>query len=52
MGAGKEVCPGRVGNVEGTKKRVQVGGGHSEEFDVGVGIHQRSVLSMFFLETS
>ena len=30
------------------KMRVQVGGGHSEEFDVGVGVHQRSVLSSFF----
>ena len=30
------------------KTRVQVGGGHSEEFDVGVGVHQGSVLSPFF----
>ena len=29
------------------KTRVQVGGGHSEEFDVGVGVHQGSVLSPF-----
>ena len=30
------------------KTRVQVGGGHSEEFDVGVGVYQESVLSPFF----
>ena len=29
------------------KTRVKVGGGHSEEFDVGVGVHQGSVLSPF-----
>ena len=28
-------------------KRVQVGGRHSKEFDVGVGVHQESVLSPF-----
>ena len=32
---------------KGAKKRVKVGGGHSEEFDVGVGVHQGSVLSPF-----
>ena len=32
---------------KGAKTRVQVGGGHSEKFDVGVGVHQRSVLSPF-----
>ena len=29
------------------KTRVQVGGGHSKEFDIGVGVHQRSALSPF-----
>ena len=29
------------------KTWVQVGGGHSEEFDVGVGFRQESVLSLF-----
>ena len=29
------------------KTRVKVAGGHSEEFDVGVGVHQESVLSPF-----
>ena len=29
------------------KTRVKVGGGHSEEFDVGVDVHQGSVLSPF-----
>ena len=32
---------------KGAKTRVQVGGGHSEEFDVGVGVHQGSLLSPF-----
>ena len=32
---------------KGEKTRVQVGGGHLEEFDVGVGVHQGSVLSPF-----
>ena len=32
---------------KGAKTRVQVGSGHSEEFDVGVGVHQESVLSPF-----
>ena len=32
---------------KGAKTRVKVGGGHSEEFDVGVGVHQGSVLSPF-----
>ena len=32
---------------KGAKTRVQVGGGHSEEFDVSVGVHQRSVFSPF-----
>ena len=30
-----------------TKTRVQVGGGRSEELDVGEGIHQESVFSPF-----
>ena len=32
---------------KGAKTRVKVGIGHSEEFDVGVGVHQGSVLSPF-----
>ena len=32
---------------KGAKTRVQLRGGHSEEFDVGVGVHQGSVLSPF-----
>ena len=32
---------------KGAKTRVKVGGEHSEEFDVGVGVHQGSVLSPF-----
>ena len=32
---------------KGAKTQVQVGDGHLEEFDVGVGIHQGSVLSPF-----
>ena len=32
---------------KGAKTRIKVGGGHSEEFDVGVGVHQGSVLSPF-----
>ena len=32
---------------KGAKTRVQVGSGHSEEFDVGVGVHQGSVFSPF-----
>ena len=32
---------------KGAKTRVKVGGGHSEEFDVGVGVHQGWVLSPF-----
>ena len=32
---------------KGAKTRVKVGAGHSEEFDVGVGAHQESVLSPF-----
>ena len=32
---------------KGAKTRVEVEGGHSEEFDVGVGVHQGSVLSPF-----
>ena len=32
---------------KGAKTRVKVGGGHSKEFDVGVGVHQGSVLSPF-----
>ena len=32
---------------KGAKTRVKVGDGHSEEFDVGVGVHQRSVLTPF-----
>ena len=32
---------------KGAKTRVKVGGGHSEGFDIGVGVHQRSVLSPF-----
>ena len=32
---------------KGTKTRVKVGGGHSEEIDVGVGVHQGLVLSPF-----
>ena len=32
---------------KGAKTRVKVGDGHSEEFDVGVGVHQGSVLSPF-----
>ena len=32
---------------KGAKTRVKVGGGHTEEFDVGVGVHQGSVLSPF-----
>ena len=50
MGAEKEVGTGKVVSgsnvdVQGAKARVKVGGGHSEEFDVGV--HQGSVLSPF-----
>ena len=32
---------------KGAKTLVKVGGGHSEEFDVGVGVHQGSVLTPF-----
>ena len=32
---------------KGAKTRVKVGGGHSEKLDVGVGVHQGSVLSPF-----
>ena len=32
---------------KGAKTRVKVGGGHSEEFDVGVSVHQGSVVSPF-----
>ena len=32
---------------KGAKTKVHVGGGHSEEFDFGVGVHQGSVLSPF-----
>ena len=50
MGAEKEVGTGKVGSgsnvdVQRSKTRVKVGGGHTEEFDVGV--HQGSVLSPF-----
>ena len=34
-----------MGLYKGAKTRVQVGDGYSEEFDVGVGVHQGSVLS-------
>ena len=52
MGAEKEFGTGKVGSgnnvdVQRKKTRVKVGGGHSEEFDVGVGVHQGSVLSQF-----
>ena len=33
---------------KGPKTRVKVGGGHSEEVDVGVGVYQGSVLLRFF----
>ena len=32
---------------KGAKTRVKVGAGHSKEFNVGVGVHQGSVLSPF-----
>ena len=32
---------------KGAKTRVQVGDGHSEEFDVSVGVHHRLALSPF-----
>ena len=34
---------------KGAKTRVQVGDGHSEKFDVGVVVHQGSVLSFLCL---
>ena len=50
MGAETEICLEKVGSgimsmFKGAKTRVQFGGRHLEEFDVGVGVHQRSVLS-------
>ena len=52
MDAEKNVGSGKVGSgsnvdVQRSKTRVQVGGGHSEKFDVGVGVHQGSVLKPF-----
>ena len=32
---------------KGIKTRVQVGGGHSEKFDLCLGVHQGSILSLF-----
>ena len=32
---------------KGAQMRVQVGGEHSEKFNVGLGVHQESVLSPF-----
>ena len=52
MGAEKEVGVGKVGSgsnvdLQGAKTWVQVGSGHTEKFDVFVGVHQGSVLSPF-----
>ena len=52
MRAEREVDLGKFGSdsnvyVQRSKTRVQVEGGLSEEFDVGVGVHQGSVLSPF-----
>ena len=48
----KKLVPGRLVQAvmsmyKEAKTRVQVEGGHSEEFDVGVDVHQESVLSPF-----
>ena len=56
MGAEKEVGTRKVGSgsnvdVQRNKTRVQVGGGHSKKFDVGVSVHQESVFSPFLFST-
>ena len=51
MRAEKEVDPEKevMSMYKGAKTRVRVGGGHSKELDVSVGVHQESLLSRFVL---
>ena len=43
----KKLVQAVMSMYKGAKARVQVGGGHSEDFDVSVGVHQGSALSPF-----